>query len=121
MIMAPLRLVSWRSILSSTLTLVKRRFAAGLLRTQSACLALCCDSLCESPMCRVLLLESAAVVRLSWTQLRLMLSSACSWPVTVGIGLNRWRVLLIATLSMLSTSRFPQRTLSALWPQCPLR
>lgn len=121
MTMAPFPLISERRILRSCWMLLKRRLAAGLLRIQIAWLADWCRSLSVSPICRVLLLDSAGVGRFSCIHLSLMLISAPRRWVTVGTVVKKLVVLLTGRLSILVTAPFPQRILRALWPHSVLR
>lgn len=119
--MAPFPLINFRKISSSPCILLKRKFAAGLLRTHMAPFADSCRNLAVSPICRDLLLESAGVGRLSWTHLSLIRISALrQWETEGHVPKNRV-VLLTGTLSMLVMDPLPHPILNALWPQCPLR
>lgn len=101
--------------------LLKRRLAAGLLRTHMAPLLDWCRSLAVSPMCRDLLLDRAGVGRLSWTQLRLMLMRAPRHWETLAHVPKKLVVLLTGTPRTLVMAPLPHAILRALWPHCPLR
>lgn len=116
----PLELINSLKSFNNRLMLVRRRLAAGLLRTN---ILFPLFRRAVSPSCRCLLLDNAARGRLSARQLRLMLVRCLrTWRVVGAWDLfipKNLFVLTMDTVSILSTLPLLRRHLSIDVRNCP--